>query len=125
MKKIIFGAVTGLLLTACSGGPSNSDIEDALKESAVASMEAVAKLNSQMGKLFGQKAKEFDPNSIEIDVTSVDNMKETDDGAYTATVTVEMEMEVDGKTESEKSVVQVTMREADGNWILENERKIK
>ena len=125
MKKFLVTSVLSLLLIGCSGGPGNSDIEAALKAEVVDGVKAMLKMTNSLGALGGQKPKEFDPDSIDVDVTSVDNMKETEDGAYTATVSMEATIEMDGKEETSASVLQVVMREADGEWILEKQRKIK
>ena len=108
-----------LLLTGCSGGPSDSQISDALESSIKEELNASFKAAQSFGgkgaaKMMRAMMGGVDPESLSISGLKSEDMKETDKGDYITKISYDVEM----GDKKERGNARVTLTEVDGNWKI-------
>ncbi|MEN8170128.1 MAG: hypothetical protein ABFS08_07900 [Pseudomonadota bacterium] len=128
MKKIILNMFLTLSLMGCSGGPEKSDIEVALKDMMIDGVEFALErdVSAPFLGVMGLNLTKNDLDSLEVNVISVADMKEVDNGSFSAIVRVSAttghgDEQVLGKPIN----LQVVMHEGEDDWTLKSARYAK
>ncbi len=123
LKKLLMTAVLVFLFFGCSSGPSDTDMKNAIQNKMRIEIQQTVNRMNALAQAFGQEVHEFaksmgmelpSPEDISISIVSSEELREMDNGDYTAKVIFKTKLK--GKDEQPKMVARLKMTQVDGKW---------